>query len=144
MSKPIFVAIKPGGFIIEGCFAQTIDFMVCKESMARKLWEMAGNRRHLVCFSPDGMVSRDMTRCVSCSKSKQCQLKLRLHFKMNNKPLCLELPKTSLDNYRMYTRCLFETGYDVRNIVTSAWSEDRGYWGEVHFSMKNMDKPGLI
>lgn len=46
---------------------------------------------------------------------------------------CLELPKTSYENYRDYTTTLLEKGLNVKEVTTIAAVIDRGYWGEICF-----------
>lgn len=136
MKKPVFVTIKPEGFVINGQFKKEIRFIVQGEFQARKLWASANNKNHLACFSSNGHKSFNGKHCDTCSDIKNCQLKLRLLFKLESLDYCLELPKTSYENYRKYTTTLLEDGLDIKRIITIANVIDRGYWGEVLFSTK--------
>lgn len=137
MENTIFITIRPEGFIVNGQFKKELAFTVITESQARKLWTEANGKKQLACFSSNGRKSYKGKSCNMCSDLDDCQLKLRLLFNLNFKDYCLELPKTSYENYRRYTTKLLEDGFNVKVIITTAYVIDRGYWGEVCFSLQS-------
>jgi hypothetical protein len=133
----IFVGIKPEGFIVDTVYKDTLNFVVQKESQVRKLWEIKDNISVVTCFSMNGQKSFKGKNCSTCQDNLSCQLKLRIFFRLDSLCCCLELPKSSYENYRRYTTKLLESGLYVRNVTTTASIIDRGYWGEVCFSTAN-------
>lgn len=118
-----------------GQFKKELAFVVTGESQARKLWSAGDGEKHLACFSSNGFKSHDGKHCNMCSNLQTCQLKLRLLFKLEGVDCCLELPKTSYENYRRYSTKLLEDSLNVKRVTTMACVVDRGYWGEVCFSL---------
>lgn len=136
--KPVFVYVRPEGFILNGTFRKTINFIVKKEFQARKLWDTAGSSPNLLCFSSDGRKSHTGKPCLSCPNIVGCQLKLRVLFSIDSLSCCLELPKTSYENYRNYTTALLIKGITVGHVTTLASVVDRGYWGEICFEVLSL------
>lgn len=134
MKKAEFVTIRPEGFIVNGQFWKELVFIVTGESQARKLWSTDNGEKHLTCFSSNGLKSHNGKSCNICPNLHACQLKLRIVFKLESIDCCLELPKTSYENYRIYTTELLGNGLNVKGVTTLAYVVDRGYWGEVCFS----------
>lgn len=138
MKKPLFITIRPEGFIVNKQFKKQLSFVVTGEFQTRKLWSPStNNENRLACFSPNGRKTHNGKSCDLCPNMENCQLKLRILFKLESLPYCLELPKTSYENYRNYTTKLLGNGLSVKNVTTSASVVDRGYWGEVCFLQKS-------
>ena len=140
MKRATFIIIRPEGFIVKGQFKKELNFIVATESQARKLWTVSDNKKQLACFSSNGRKSHDGKFCNICPNLNECQLKLRLLFDLKSENCCLELPKTSYENYRNHTTKLLENGLDVKWVITTAYVVDRGYWGEVCFSVNTNHK----
>lgn len=134
-----FISVRPQGFWVEDAVYTSLRLRIIKEGYARKLWKIVDGKRELVCFSSNANLSQTGTRCTTCFNIKQCHLKLRLYFKLNDRDSCLELPLTSFKNYQLYKKKLSILGRDVKNITTLAFVKNRGYWGEVNFSLSNRD-----
>lgn len=133
----IFVGIRPEGFIVDNVYKNTLSFIVQKECQVRKLWKASDNIPALSCFSMNGQSSSKGKKCSLCQDNQSCQVKLRIFFRLDPLYCCLELPKSSYENYRNYTIELLKTGLNVRQVTTIAYIIDRGYWGEVCFSTDN-------
>jgi hypothetical protein len=88
--RSVFVKLRPEGFEFHGEVRETIEarFLERPEPV-RKLFE--GGR--LVCYAPDGEVSRSGRACVGCPDRGRCQPRLRLRgLTGEDVPFILELP----------------------------------------------------
>lgn len=129
----IFVTIRPEGFIVDTIYKNTLSFVVQKECQVRKMWKVIDNAPVLSCFSMNGQRSFKGQNCNVCQDIQSCQLKLRIFFRIDSLYCCMELPKSSYENYRNYTISLLNNKLNVKWVTTTAQVIDRGYWGEVQF-----------
>lgn len=131
--KTEFIRIKRSSFQVGNQETRELRFRILQVREARKFWKQTAGQRQLLCHSADGIRSRRGEFCDSCPDHDCCQPKLRLYFRKNGRDLCLELPKSSLENYQDYSRGLKVCRMNIHETVTIARVVDQGYWGEVTF-----------
>lgn len=138
--KANFVRVRPQGFYIHDEFYKSLKIKILSHTQARKKWDLVNGKKTLACVSWNGRNASHGRQCLYCGNIEKCKLKHRIFFSRGQVMFCIELPDTSYDNFRAYLEELKKKDLGFKDVTTLVETINRGYWGEILFSLSNSVK----
>jgi len=129
------VKLTPKGFLADDELLTSLSGRVARTQLIRKLFEDGV----LVCYSNDGLTSRDGSDCDRCGHPR-CQPQLRLHLHDGNVRYIIDLAATSARNFLAIDDQARSRGHNLDDWDLTLTVHDHGRWGEVRFH-RGLEQP---